>query len=106
MTVRLLPAAALLFALTACQTCPAPVPKIVVETQRVPTPVPCQPNLPPQPAYADAPDALRGTTDLYERVKLLLLGRSQRAAREEVLNAALTQCAAPIPSATDAAGAH
>ncbi len=112
MTPKLLLAAALLCGLTACQTCPVPVPKIITKTVNIPVPVPCQPILPPPPAYVDTPEALRATTDLYDRVKLLLLGRAQRQARETVLNTALTQCAAPIappvpepvpaPAATDA----
>lgn len=45
------------------------------------------------PAYPDAPAAISGAADLFERVKLILAGRELRIAREAALAAALKVCA-------------
>ncbi|KSB89105.1 hypothetical protein AS593_04210 [Caulobacter vibrioides] len=80
-------------------TQPPPVKQVEIKTVVEKIPVPCQPELPPTPQYADTADALKAAGDIYQKVKLLLIGREQRQGREKVLEAALKACAAPIDNA-------
>lgn len=77
--------------LTACATDnpPPPVQTVVV---KVPVRVPCEPQLSPQPVYADTDEAIKAAPDLFTRVKLIVAGRLQRIAREAELNAAVKAC--------------
>lgn len=58
---------------------------------RVPVPVPCAIDI-PDPVYSDTPEALRAAPNLFERVKLLLAGREERAAHDELERAARRAC--------------
>lgn len=86
-------------ALGACAHGPEnPVEPIVrVQTVNVPVPVPCKPDTGPEPSFADSPEAIQSAADIYDRVKLMLAGRAQRAAWLEVQRAALQGCAGPPP---------
>lgn len=88
----LLIAAAL--ALASCTTKPTinPVPVVQYIEVKVPVAVPCDPDIGPEPAYADTPEAIAAATDLFARVQLLLAGRGLRIARDEVKTAALAEC--------------
>jgi hypothetical protein len=90
---RLVSAVLMSLAMSACATTPEP--RIVTQEVKVPVPVPCKPNLGPEPAYADTEEALKAAPGLYERVQLLLAGRLQRIARDREKDAALKACAAP-----------
>ena len=100
--MRILVTTAVLLAssLAGCATSMPVEPKLVHDTVYVDRPVPCSPNLPARPAYADNDDALRASKgDLLEQVRLLLTGRQERQGRETVLEAALGVCAAPVAPA-------
>lgn len=58
---------------------------------RVPVRVPCVIDI-PEPLYSDTPEALRAAPNLFERVKLLLAGREERAAHDELERAARRAC--------------
>ena len=97
--------------LAGCATTTPPDPKVVVKFVNIPTPVPCAPDLGPDPAYADTPQALtKAQADIYQQVKLLLQGRLQRDYRLTELSAAMKACNSigqlPAPTiAPDAQGA-
>ena len=91
---RLLCYAAL--ALAGCATTQAPPPEPVIRTVevKVPTPVPCKAieELGAEPVYADTDAALAAAPGLFDRTKLLLQGRAQRAARLGQYLAAKMSC--------------
>ena len=69
--------------------CASPEPRIITKEVRVEVPVSCNPKVPPSPQYDDSPAAIQAAQDIYDAVKLLLAGREQRIAREQVLSAAV-----------------
>lgn len=58
----------------------------------VPTPVPCNVDLGAAPVYADEGGMLADAPDLFEAIKLRIVGKSQRSDRERELLAALEVC--------------
>lgn len=84
-------------ALASCTTKPNinPVPVVQYIETKVPVPVPCDPDIGPEPAYVDTPEAVAAAPDIYARVVLVLAGRLQRIARDEVKSAALEECRKP-----------
>lgn len=87
-------------ALAACTADGVP-PEPIIRTVEVIVPVddPACPRealarLGEEAAYPDTAEALREAADLFERVQLLLAGRSLRVPREAALTGALKACAA------------
>lgn len=80
------------FALSACQTAPAPKTVIQVQRVEVPVAVKCGTDPGPDPVYSDSPEAIQSAPNLYERVRLLLAGRFEREARNAVLKASRAGC--------------
>jgi hypothetical protein len=101
---RLARLSAPLFVALSLVGCGTTEPRIITKEVLIEKPVPCVPKLPPRPGYADTDDALVASDDILARVKLLLVGREQRQGREEILEAALSECALPIGSGQKAAG--
>jgi hypothetical protein len=101
---RLARLSAPLFAALSLVGCGTTDPKIITREVLIEKPTPCVPKLPPRPGYADTDDALNASDDILARVKLLLVGREQRLGREEILEAALSECATPVASEQKAAG--
>lgn len=99
--VRLLAYLALVLIVACLSGCGhAPEPEIRTVEVRVPVDDPAcsraaMERLGAAPAYPDTPEAIRGASDLFERVKLLLAGRGLRVAHEAALMAALKACASP-----------
>lgn len=89
---RLFLASAACLVLAACSAT-APEPRIETKIVEVAVPVPCKPNLGPDPVYPDTDEALRSAPNLFERVKLLAAGRLMRIARDAEKSAALDKCA-------------
>ena len=89
---RALIAAVLLLA--SCNSAPKPTPEpvVVFKEVRVPVAVPCNPDIGPEPAYVDTPEAIAMAPDIYARTVLLVAGRLQRIARDGVKTAALDEC--------------
>lgn len=69
-----------------------PEPVVVFKEIRVPVAVPCNPDIGPEPAYVDTPEAIAMAPDIYARTVLLIAGRLQRIARDGVKTAALDEC--------------
>ena len=63
---------------------------------KVPVPVPCVIDV-ADPVYSDSNEALTTAPDLFERVKLLLAGREERAAQDAVERAARSGCSGEPP---------
>lgn len=78
---------------TGCAKPPIPEPIVRTVEVLVPVPVPCRPDVGPEPVYADDPALLAAAPDVFEAMKLRIAGREQRRAREAVLVAALAGCA-------------
>lgn len=94
-SLALLLAAAGTVSLGACATRPEPEPEPVVRVQYVdrPVAVPCvDERVGGPPVYTDSDDALRAAPDAAERYRLVSLGRIERTARLEILEAALSVC--------------
>lgn len=85
---------ALMLASCASAPKPPPEPVVTVVEVKVPVTVYCAPQIGEEPVYADTDEALRGV-DIFDAVKLLLAGRGQRIARDEVKTAALDGCRPP-----------
>jgi len=85
---------ACLLALSACAPRPAPEPIVKTVEVQVPVAVPCRPDIGPEPVYADSPEALAAAPDVFEAMKLRIVGRGQRIARGAVLIAAIEGCRA------------
>lgn len=79
-----------LLTLTACASTPPRV-EVRTVTVQVPVAVPCVVDV-PAPVYSDTDEALLAAPDLFERVKLLLAGRIERAAHDNVETAARAAC--------------
>lgn len=79
-----------LLALTACASAPPRV-EVRTVTVQVPVAVPCIVDV-AAPVYSDTDEALLAAPDLFERVKLLLAGRIERAAHDNVETAARAAC--------------
>ena len=82
-----------LLALLTINACASAPPRVEVRTVtvQVPVAVPCVVDV-PAPVYSDTDEALLAAPDLFERVKLLLAGRIERAAHDNVETAARAAC--------------
>lgn len=80
--------------LASCTPTPRPAPEPIVKIVEVKVPIamPCDPDVGPEPAYVDTPEAIASAPDIFARAVLLLAGRVQRIARDEVKTAALDEC--------------
>ena len=92
---RVLIVAALLLA--SCGSTPKVTPEPVVQIVevKVPVAIPCDPDIGPEPAYVDTPEAIALAPDIFARTVLLVAGRVQRIARDGVKTAALEECRRP-----------
>lgn len=83
--------------LASCTPTPKPAPEPVVQIVKVKVPiaVSCDPDIGPDPAYVDTAEAIAAAPDIFARTVLLLAGRIQRIARDEVKSAALAECRRP-----------
>lgn len=79
-----------LLTLTACASAPPRV-EVRTVTVQVPVAVPCVVDV-PAPVYSDTDEALLAASDLFERVKILLAGRVERDAHDNVETAARAAC--------------
>jgi hypothetical protein len=83
-------------ALAGCATGPELPPEPVVRIVEVKVPVtePCNAleDIGDEPSYPDTPDAVASAPTLFERVKLLLMGRAVRDARLQQYTAAKRSC--------------
>lgn len=77
--------------LAACGHAPEPRVEIRTVTVQVPVPAPCVVDV-PEPVYSDTDEALRNAPNHFERVKLILAGRIERAAHDNVETAARAAC--------------
>lgn len=93
MTSKVLFAAAALL-VAGCASRPAPEPIIRTIEVPVPVPQPCpgRETAGPRKVYPDTPEAIQSAPNIFERVKLLLLAREQRIARENVLEDIVDVC--------------
>lgn len=92
---RVLILSALLVAGCSSTPKPAPEPVVRIVEVKVPVAVACSPDIGPEPAYVDTPGAIATAPDIFARTVLLLAGRVQRIARDEVKTAALDECRRP-----------
>lgn len=72
--------------------CATAEPRIITKEVLVPVVVPCVAEVGSAPRYSDTPEAIEGAPDLFERVKLLLIGRTERDARLNVLEGQISAC--------------
>jgi hypothetical protein len=80
----------------ACATHPAePILKTV--EVKVPVAVSCPDKRAPAPTYPDTAEALAAAPDLFERVKLLLAGRTLRAERLKEDDGQIAACSRGVP---------
>jgi hypothetical protein len=77
--------------LTGCATTD-PEPRIETRIVEVPVATPCAVTIPDEPAYSDTRAALDAAPGVFEKVKLLLIGREQREAYKNEVKAALVGC--------------
>ncbi len=91
---RVLILSALLLASCTPTQRPAPEPVVQIVEVKVPVAVSCEPDIGPDPAYVDTAEAIAAAPDIFARTVLLLAGRIQRIARDEVKTAALAGCRA------------
>lgn len=75
--------------LASCETNakPAPEPVVQIVEVKVPVAVACDPDVGPEPAYVDTAEAIAAAPDIFARTVLLVAGRVQRIARDEVKTA-------------------
>lgn len=80
--------------LAGCTPTPRPAPEPVVQILevKVPVAIACDPDIGPEPAYVDTPEAIAAAPDIFARTVLLVAGRVQRIARDGVKTAALDEC--------------
>ena len=83
----------LILILTGCATTQTPEPVVQIVYVDKLVPVPCSPDIGPEPLYADTPGALRSVPTVFGRVQLILAAREARVARLGELHAALDVCA-------------
>lgn len=69
-----------------------PEPRIVTKIVEVPVAVRCAVTIPEEPAYSDTKAALDAAPGIFEKVRLLLIGREQREAYKNEVRAALIGC--------------
>nr|WP_314122871.1 hypothetical protein [uncultured Brevundimonas sp.] len=83
--------------LASCGTTAKTAPEPIVRTVevKVPVAIACDPDIGPDPAYVDTAEAIAAAPDIFARTVLLLAGRIQRIARDEVKTAALAECRRP-----------
>lgn len=74
---------------------PAPEPVVQIVEVKVPVAIACDPDIGPEPAYVDTPEAIALAPDIFARTVLLVAGRVQRIARDGVKTAALEECRRP-----------
>jgi hypothetical protein len=78
--------------LSGCATAP-PEPQIVTKLVNVPVAVKCVPDpAPVAPVYADSPAALAAAPNVFERVKLIMVGKMQRDGFIGELSAVVKAC--------------
>lgn len=79
--------------LAACGATKPPTPEPIIRTVeiRVPVPVQCQGEIGPEPVYVDSDEALAAAPNIFEAMKLRIVGRLQRIDRERELMAARCQ---------------
>lgn len=70
-------------------------PVVQIVEVKVPVAIPCDPDIGPEPAYVDTPEAIAMAPDIFARTVLLLAGRVQRIARDGVKTTALDECRRP-----------
>ncbi len=92
---RVLILSALLLASCGTNAKPAPEPVVVFKEVKVPVAVACSPDIGPEPAYEDTAEAIAAAPDIFARTVLLVAGRVQRIARDQVKTAALDECRRP-----------
>ena len=92
---RVLILSALLLASCGTNAKPAPEPVVVFKEVKVPVAVACSPDIGPEPAYVDTAEAIAAAPDIFARTVLLVAGRVQRIARDQVKTAALDECRRP-----------
>lgn len=90
--------AALMLASCASARPSPPEPVVQIVEVKVPVAVPCAPDIGPEPTYTDTAEAIAAAPDIYARVRLLVAGRLQRIARDQVKTAALDQCRSLPPA--------
>ena len=78
---RVLILSALLLASCGTNAKPAPEPVVVFKEVKVPVAIACDPDIGPEPAYVDTPEAIAAAPDIFARTVLLVAGRVQRIAR-------------------------
>lgn len=74
--------------------CATAEPRVVVREVLVPVAQPCVADVGEAPQYTDTPEAIRAAVDVFERVKLVLLGREERDARLRILEGQAKVCRA------------
>lgn len=67
-------------------------PIVTTQIVDVAVPVHCKPDIGPDPVYPDTAAAFKAAPDIFERVKLLVVGRLMRIQREGELEAAVHGC--------------
>lgn len=92
--MRVLIAACAAVLVASCATA-RPEPEPVVQTVEVlvPVPTPCRVDIGSEPVFADSDEALSTAPDVFEAMKLRIVGRFQRIAWSAVQAAALAGCA-------------
>ena len=83
-------------ALASCAPKP-PVERIVIQEVKIPVPVPCDPQVGPEPLYADNAEALAAAPNILEAMRLRAIGRFERIARDQLKTAALDGCRSAGP---------
>lgn len=68
-------------------------PRIVTKIVEVPVAVRCALTIPDEPSYADSKAALDAAPGIFDKVRILLIGREQREAYKNEVKAALIGCA-------------
>lgn len=92
--MRVLIAACAALLVAGCATArPEPEPVVRTVEVRVPVPTPCRVDIGPEPDFVDSDDALAAAPDVFEAMKLRVVGRVQRIAWSAVQAAALAGCA-------------
>jgi hypothetical protein len=80
--------------LTACATLPSPS-QVITQEVKVPIAVLCVSSLPSHDPYPDSQAAVKAANTLFDKVKLILAGRSLRDAFEAEQGAVLQACLTP-----------